>query len=107
MEEVSALSGESILGPPVGKSYDLDGYLFQHSLVSLFWGHTVVLVRFVPLTRVSALSGESILGPHNHSDCWQRQRDVSALSGESSLGARLPCCPLQSRSHRFQPSLVS
>ncbi len=37
--------------------------MFQHSLVSLFWGHRTVYKFSRVATIVSALSGESILGP--------------------------------------------
>ncbi len=37
--------------------------VFQHSLVSLFWGHTTTAGRITAVSIVSALSGESILGP--------------------------------------------
>ncbi len=84
---------------------------FQHSLVSLFWGHQGLLIRPDAPTIVSALSGESILGPlygystsfslsamFQHSLVslfWGHERTsilvsfklvVSALSGESILG---------------------
>ncbi len=41
VEIVSALSGESILGPHTLRLAFSSGaaYVFQHSLVSLFWGH--------------------------------------------------------------------
>ena len=65
-QDVSALSGESILGPrtQARARYPVSN-VFQHSLVSLFWGHLSSQKKFTALhLDVSALSGESILGPH-------------------------------------------
>ncbi len=62
--EVSALSGESILGPPLcDENYKPKLVAFQHSLVSLFWGHPGKVGQDHMVQDVSALSGESILGP--------------------------------------------
>ncbi len=62
---VSALSGESILGPLAAASKQIFIMsMFQHSLVSLFWGHMVWAFMARGKLIVSALSGESILGPH-------------------------------------------
>ncbi len=105
---VSALSGESILGPP--KEFrtppDISGR-FQHSLVSLFWGHPHSLALAAAFLPVSALSGESILGPPFHPALSaQTTVSVSALSGESILGPRV--VNIDRFAHQvFQHSLVS
>ncbi len=88
LADVSALSGESILGPPsFVTAHSTDEAVFQHSLVSLFWGHHTVNLSGLMRFDVSALSGESILGPPDgpgrHETPFQV---VSALSGESILG---------------------
>ena len=80
---VSALSGESILGPRPGNPR---GWL---------------------RAGVSALSGESILGPrHLRAHLGTRPR-VSALSGESILGPQLELRGNEAESFVFQHSLVS
>ncbi len=84
---VSALSGESILGPHWPGQIPRPGRdTFQHSLVSLFWGHKLPGFTVYEVLQVSALSGESILGPPQGARRQKESIDVSALSGESILG---------------------
>ena len=79
---VSLFWGHGASGP-VPSSF----VLFQHSLVSLFWGHQKAEAYPRNTRDVSALSGESILGPrYSTSGAAGNGDSVSALSGESILG---------------------
>ncbi len=105
---VSALSGESILGPLLVRDTPNMKFLFQHSLVSLFWGHLLVHPGMSGGMRVSALSGESILGPPGWAVGFYPVLNVSALSGESILGPRkLTHAHKFCQALLFQHSLVS
>ncbi len=78
-DRVSALSGESILGPLwLRMAADNGAHVFQHSLVSLFWGHTLPWSGGGIIIWVSALSGESILGPPDGD--WRPRAAISCFS---------------------------
>ncbi len=107
LTSVSALSGESILGPRKKEPGASSNLWFQHSLVSLFWGHQYEQMPYEAISQVSALSGESILGPLEIDGGRFILAPVSALSGESILGPPAVSEKGNPTYSTFQHSLVS
>ncbi len=81
--------------------------MFQHSLVSLFWGHELQSLFSWSICWVSALSGESILGPLHMPSQFARlfwfQHSLVSLFWGHSHSEQLEC----RQAALFQHSLVS